>query len=85
MTLESEVIKSVRDRIVRILNEEERDCPDWKTIGELSNLTVEYIEKFDKLFEIDEYWYKFLEDWEIRQVDGQYGAGQRAQLRKRII
>jgi hypothetical protein len=82
--VERDIVDTVKERILQILELEESENPDWNVIGNLCDRTIDYIEEFDTEFKVDDNWYKFLEDWEIRKSDSKYGVGQRAQLREQL-
>jgi len=77
-------IAHVYKTIFRILEIEESDSPDLVLVKTISDKEIDLIHATGVAGSIDDYIYKFLEDYDIREIDSRYGDGQRKRIREHL-
>lgn len=82
MTSEQEAV--IRDSILEILTIEESEERNWEKIAQISDELILFIARNSIGDDVNNIWYQFLDDYDIRRNDDAYGSAQRAFLRRQM-
>ena len=74
-------VKSLREALIKLLEEEEQSDPDWGFISEISDRTLAEIIESGYTNIVDERVFHYLEDYDVRQQSLTAARKQRERLK----